>query len=146
MNTTTIKRGAIAAALALAAISSHADLIVGAHLATAHTSDGLQDVNPGVYVQDQATGIGAGIYYNSFKRVSAHVSRAFCTDSGIWCVNVGAITGYKLPVIPLVVPNIRIGLGGGFAVRTMILPQTGFTGDGGGLALGGIHFAVEKSL
>lgn len=81
-------------------------LILGLHLATYHfdrTHD-FNEANFGGYVEcEQVVG---GAYYNSYRRVSPYL--AYRWSFGPVDVVTGAVGGYEHPIMPLVVPSIRL--------------------------------------
>ncbi len=129
--------------LPLSALAS--DYTLGINVGTVHnTPDRLNGANPGAYIVSPS-GATAGVFYNSFNRVSVQASQAFCTDSGTWCVNVGAVTGYrKWAVMPMVLPSVRVPVGG-VSLRFAVLPQIGFTSRRTA-GIGGVHLSVEMPL
>lgn len=114
---------------------------VGVHIGSHHwPASAWNNVNPGLYVQgtinspsgEVGWGPGnllpngryvAGGYYNSERRGSAYVGYVYPVTSYLDVV-VGAITGYKAaPILPLVVPSVHVGLGGGWSARLNYLPK-----------------------
>ena len=51
-------------------------LVIGLHVVSLHSSPGLNNTNPGVYVKTQA-GYTAGTYFNSERRQSFYLGRTF---------------------------------------------------------------------
>lgn len=86
-----------------------AALTIGLHLATAHVgpyAEELRDFNPGAYAR--CDDIVAGAYRNSQGRGSVYVAKVYAF--GRIELAAGAVTGYELgPVLPLVVPSIKVG-------------------------------------
>jgi hypothetical protein len=109
-----------------------ASLVLGLHLATYHFNreEKYQEINPGVSVACEEW--QAGVYYNSYKDVSVYGTRVFRNvyNTGI-DVAVGAVLGYSVPVLPLVVPSYKIG-----DVRISLIPPVN-------KQTGGIHMSVE---
>ena len=70
---------------------------VGLHLISGHTSGGLNNINPGVYVRFD-NGLTAGAYRNSYSRNSVYLGyteETSATDRLSLAVTVGVITGYQ---------------------------------------------------
>jgi hypothetical protein len=111
-------------ALVLSAAAQAGDgITVGAHIASWHSEPGYNNTNLGAYLRT-ADGWTVGTYFNSQRKQSAYAGRTFSTqlaDQVEASVTVGAITGYKLaPVLPLLVPSLRIG--GDVGLRLAYLP------------------------
>ena len=119
-------------------------VMLGLHLATVHVTPGSgvpeRWANPGAYVQ-WANGLTAGAYRNSQGRLGAYAGRTFTTADGRWALTVGAVTGYtRAPVLPMVVPSVRLGERDGWGLRLSLLPKV----SGAGLA--GVHLSVDWRL
>lgn len=107
----------------------------GAHLGTYHFDRGqsYQEVNPGVYtIQTDPQGRRwiAGAYLNSIRRPSVYLGRVVSTGRVDWAL--GGVTGYHLPVLPLIVPSVRFA---GHWRASLLLPV-----DKHG---GGLHLSYE---
>lgn len=116
-------------------------LVIGLHLATAHfagaSASEMQAVTPGIYVR-AASGLTAGAYRNSDGRGSVYAGWTWATANGRWAITAGAVTGYPhARLSPLVVPSMRLELGGGWGLRVAGLPKP----HSGGAA--GVHVAIE---
>jgi hypothetical protein len=90
---------------------------VGVNLGSAHSRDGLNDFNPGLYVVT-ASGYAGGVYHNSHRKASAWVARKWETEAvdvaGLRvsaAVLAGGVTGYSR-ITPLVSPSIGVAFGG----------------------------------
>lgn len=82
-------------------------LVIGAHLVSAHSSPGLNNTNPGLYVRTES-GFTAGAYENSIsrtrlsgnngsRRTSTYAGWSWETDSRNWAITLGGVTGYGRP-------------------------------------------------
>lgn len=126
-----------------------AGLVIGAHLATAHTAAGLEPVNPGIYARSEATGLTAGVFRNSYARTSVYFGYTAETDSKRFALTVGGVTGYptERAVLPLVVPSVRFeasddgSVWGKTAVRLSYLPKPPKYGRSHAL-----HLSIERSF
>ena len=98
------------AAIAAISLSAAAQTAIGLHLVSVHDTAGFNNSNPGVYVNHN--GITAGIYHNSERKTSTYVGYTFSGDLPLsmkWGVTVGAITGYSIkPVELMLIPSIAI--------------------------------------
>ncbi len=93
----------------------------------AGTRPRLKAFNPGLYAICDSAVVGA--YRNSLGRASVY--GAYSLPVGPFDVALGGVTGYDKPVIPLVVPSLRVG-----HVRlSLLLPY-----EKGAAAL---HFSLE---
>jgi hypothetical protein len=111
---------------------------LGLHFATLHIPDReMNDFNPGVHAEAE-NGVSVGFYRNSIRKESLYIAETFSLDS--IDLTVGGVTGYSKPVVPLLVPSVKFGLGDGWAGRvTMIAPIPKLTP----LAF---HFSVEYNF
>ena len=125
-------------------LMSVAGLVLGAHLASLHSAGGLEPFNPGLYLRTES-GFTAGVLRNSQSRTSTYAGWTFETDSRQFALTVGGITGYPArPVMPLLVPSMRIGLSQwqpGAALRVSYLPKPPKYGRSHAL-----HFSVEREF
>lgn len=123
-----------------------AGLVLGIHLATAHSSGGMQGFNPGLYLR-QDSGLTVGAYRNSYGRASAYAGWTFETADKRFALTVGAVSGYPAaPLMPVVVPSVRFALGqasgeGAWAVRVSLLPKPPKEGSAAG-----VHLSIERGL
>lgn len=99
-------------------------------VASLHLNDSrdYQQFNPGVgveWVADEITRAGVGAYRNSSARLSVYGTVSRELDMGRFGVGleVGAVTGYKWPVLPLVFPFARVSVGD-WQVKVNVLPTT----------------------
>jgi hypothetical protein len=100
---------------------SAAAWIIGVHLATAHAAPGLELHTAGVYAVAPG-GLTAGALRNSHGRGSLYLAHTW--QRGPWGLTAGAITGYPArPVLPMLVPSVRVPLGSGAAARLSYLPR-----------------------
>lgn len=114
---------------------------VGVHLGTAHFGQygkTMSSENPGIYIEDG--GYTAGIYRNSYSKPSTYAGYTGRWASGMLSLTAGVVTGYPRAVIsPLLVPSIRIGVGGMFA-RLAYLPKPHSHGASG------VHLSIERDF
>ena len=110
-----MKRIALILALALAGVANAGTL--GLHIGSQHfpTRD-FNNANPGVYYI-HSSGATIGTYYNSERRQSVYAGWTW--DHGPWRLQVGAITGYKRAVLPMIAPSVALGYG----FRLTVLPK-----------------------
>lgn len=114
-------------------------ITVGAHLVTAHTKpEGKESGTPGLYLR-WPNGITVGAYRNSYGDGSVYAGYTFEAFNRHLALTVGAVTGYRAqPVLPLVVPSLRIGLWGDTSLRVAYLPKPPKYGSSAA-----VHFSVE---
>jgi hypothetical protein len=148
-----MKTAIVAAAAAGLIGAAHADLpmpaSIGVHVATAHFTSGEEQmgprgwnsVNPGVYAR-WGNGVTVGGFRNSEYRTSFYAGWTLADKSDTLALIVGGVTGYdRSPVLPLVVPSVRIGLGNtGISARlSLLLPPNP-------KRTGAIHLSLEYQL
>lgn len=112
---------------------------IGLHLASMHpgaTRD-FNDTNPGLYVRTEC-GITVGAYHNSLSRVSVHASYSTDIRGTPLFVTAGAVTGYRLPVSPLVMAGVRQNIGP-LTVRVGYLPKVQKVNNSHV-----VHFMIER--
>jgi hypothetical protein len=140
---------AVGTLLALTTLSScapaHAEgLTIGAHLGSWHSQPGFNNANPGLFVRAKS-GLTAGVYRNSIRRTSTYVGYTASwaiTPRVDASVTVGAITGYTVaPVMPMVVPSLRVGLTEQLSARVIYIPRV-HEKQGADV----LHLALEWSL
>lgn len=97
-------------------------------VASLHLNDSrsYEQFNPGVGVEwtvDETTRAGVGAYRNSSGRLSVYGSVNREMDFGRFGVGleVGGVTGYKWPVLPLVFPFVRVAAGR-WQLKVNVLP------------------------
>jgi hypothetical protein len=99
---------------------------IGLHVASHHSKPGFNNFNPGIYVET-TDGYTAGTYDNSESHQSYYAGRTFeaqVLPHASVAVTVGAITGYRAaPVLPLVVPTLRIPLADKVSTRFAFIPR-----------------------
>lgn len=119
-----------------------ASLVLGMHLATAHSGGGYQGFNPGVYVR-APSGLTAGLYRNSYSAPSAYLGWTWQTADQRWALTAGAVTGYPAArLLPVLVPSMRVGLPApGWAARLTLIPKPPRHGVATGL-----HLSLETAL
>lgn len=117
-------RGIVTLCLALSAWAARAqddDMTIGLHLASAHSADGLNSRNPGLYLRMPA-GFTAGFYENSLsgtrysgndgsRRYSTYAGWTWQTNSRIWAVSLGGVTGYGRDAQDVCVERSKLGFG-----------------------------------
>jgi hypothetical protein len=114
-------------------------IVLGLHLATAHSAPGFETATPGIYLRAES-GFTAGAYRNSNGRGSAYLAWTWETGDFLgqrrFALTVGAVTGYEAqPVMPLLVPSVRIGLGEQLSMRLAFIPKPPARGSAYGLSL-----------
>jgi hypothetical protein len=85
-------------------------------LASLHLNDSRRynQINPGLGIERfiGSTHVGAGAYVNSSARLSVYGVVGWETNParriGVG-LEVGAVTGYSIPVLPLAFPYVRVG-------------------------------------
>jgi hypothetical protein len=122
------------------------ELVIGLHLATAHFGPNTLESNtPGIYARvnsGPAAGLTVGTFRNSYSRQSSYIAWSFQTSDERFALTVGAVTGYSAArVMPLVVPSVRVPLGGDFAARFSYIPKPVKQGHNAGL-----HLSVERQF
>jgi hypothetical protein len=107
-------------ALLLCAAPAAADT-VGYHLVSAHIpAKDYNNINPGIYYRLDE-GVVGGVYRNSFKRASVYVGYTWLyKDFGL---TLGAVTGYKNSVQPLLVPTVALYTHRDYTLRLAFIPQ-----------------------
>jgi hypothetical protein len=113
---------AMAAALALAV---HADTkieAIGVHIGSHHVpARDFQNANPGAYAR-WTNGMTLGAYYNSERHMSMYAGYTY--QHGPFAVTAGLITGYeRRPVMPMIVPSVRLVEQGSVSLRLAVLPK-----------------------
>ena len=110
-----MKAKLLALALCLAAPAMAGTL--GVHIGSHHfPNKEFNNANPGLYyIADN--GATVGTYYNSERKQSYYAG--YTTEFGWLRVQVGAITGYRNRVLPMVAPSISLGYG----FRLVALPK-----------------------
>ena len=101
-------------ALALFAVPVQAEVTVGLHLVSAHSTENYNNENLGGYVK--VDNIVVGSYYNSIRRQSSYA--AYIWHIGPVDLTTGLITGYKPEAVPLIAPSVAYG-----GVRLTVIPQ-----------------------
>lgn len=97
-------------------------------VASLHLNDGrdYNQVNPGLGVEwGLTTHIGVGAYANSSRRLSVYStwSREYrFTQRFSAGVELGGVTGYQWPVLPLAFPYARVRVGGDWVLKVSVLP------------------------
>lgn len=90
---------------------------VGAHIATYHADRAAHydEINPGAYVM--CDGYTAGVYHNSEGGTSAYAG--YTAKIGPVDVTVGVIAGYERGLMPMLIPSVRLPIGG---LRIALIP------------------------
>lgn len=119
--------------------------IVGFHLFSLHDPGCYQErgncipynkTTTGVYAKSPS-GFTYGGYTNSYGDPSAYAGWTFETRDRRFALLVGGVTGYeRSPLLPLVVPSVRVPVTRTMSLRLAGLPRTGL-----GAAV--VHLALE---
>ncbi len=80
---------------------------VGVHALSFHDKAGYSTFTPGIYCKT-TSGWTAGALKNSEGRFGAYAGKTFETQSRVFAVTVGGITGYEAAITPLVVPSLLV--------------------------------------
>lgn len=140
-------------------------IVIGLHLASVHVParDAQHNLNPGIYVRDQATGITAGTYRNTLGRQTFYVGETM--NAGPFALTIGVASGYqrrdvpcpaeearffyttcfdrtggvKTYLTPLLAPSVRLPAVFGVTPRLTFMP--GLAGRGNVF-----HLSVEHAL
>ena len=119
-------------ALMMFATAAHAcQPTVGAHIGTYHADRvaHYDEINPGAYVM--CDGYTAGAYHNSEGGTSAYAG--YTAKVGPVDVTIGVVTGYARGIMPMLVPSVRLPVGG---LRLAFLPPIpGAKGNTAGIHL-----------
>lgn len=83
-------------------------IAAGLHLASWHSMDAYNDVNPGAYVRCES-GVQFGAFYNSERRASPYAAYVWEAERVPAFAAVGLATGYGPPVSPMVMAGVKIG-------------------------------------
>lgn len=114
--------------------------ILGLHLLSAHAQPGYEAATVGVYAQ-APSGLTVGALRNSERRLSLYAGHTWQTADGRWSLTAGGITGYRSARLnPLLVPSVRVPLGGAAAARISLIPKPR---NGGSSAL---HLSLESQF
>ena len=90
--------------------------LIGIDIASLHAHPGMNGVNPGLYAR-WSNGWGVGSYYNSERRMSLWSGYTLHDREDRFAITLGAVTGYRRKVTPMVIPSVRIGLDEKTSVR-----------------------------
>lgn len=120
-------------------------IVLGLHLATAHSAPGFENANPGVYLRAES-GFTAGAYRNSYGRASAYLGWTFESGDFLgqrrFALTVGAVTGYPARAVSaLLVPSVRFGLVDDVSLRLAFIPKPPEIG-----AAYGLHLSIENQF
>ena len=126
---------------AMAAPASVKAATVGLHLASKHDKPGFNDTNPGVYLRNRG-GYTVGTVYNSVDRQAFYAGYTFSRNLGKTevAVTVGGITGYSLPVTPMIVPSVAVSITENLRVRFNYLAKIHIDGANA------LHLAIERKF
>ena len=121
--------------------------IIGLHLWSSHFGAcyespagcrPYESATTGIYLR-APSGLTIGAYRNSYGGDSAYAGWTFETSDGRFALMVGAVTGYhRAPVLPVVVPSMRIELGQQTALRASFIPKVEKKGANV------LHLAIER--
>lgn len=107
---------------------------LGLHIGSQHyPAQSYNNANPGAYYI-ASNGVTVGGYYNSERRPSFYAGYSW--DYGPFRLQVGGITGYYKPVLPMVAPSVALGYG----FRVAVLPKV----ERGGSTV--VHLMYEVKL
>lgn len=134
------------AALLLSAFAAHAEIVaVGVHIGSVHfvprVAGEWNDTNPGVYIRTDADTV-VGVLRNSEYKTSVYAAKVWETNrfAGLGLdLTLGAITGYRKPVVPLLTAGLSFR-SGNTTFRASYLPKPPKSGSDA------VHFSVEWSL
>jgi hypothetical protein len=96
--------------------------------------DKFNNFNPGIYCAQSNYVFGA--YRNSIDRQSYYSAYNF--EGQNFGLVVGAVSGYKKKIVPLILPTYKINLGDGYAIKTGLVVKYAKTEPWG------LHVALEK--
>lgn len=105
---------------------------IGLHLASAHSVDTYNNVNPGVYVVAEC-GATAGVFYNSQRRVSVYAG--WTLESGPFWASAALATGYgwegekARALTPIGMIGLRRDIGPASRMRVGYIPKLGRWND-----------------
>lgn len=125
----------------------------GLHLGSFHDKGDFNNANVGAYYKWHERTVFsvpyapvAGIVYNSERRVSVYAAAVFEGEGFAVkslrvkpAVTVGLITGYFVPLMPLVTPSVAFSKGN-YAVRVSLIPKAYAAGAAA------VHFSLEFAL
>ncbi len=128
-------------ALALFAATSANSTTIGLHLGSVHDKSGFNDTNPGVYLKTDE-GYTVGTVYNSVNKQALYAGYTFSRNLGKVeiAATVGGITGYSLPVTPMIVPSVTVGITNNFSARVNFLAKVHKDGANA------LHFTIERKF
>jgi hypothetical protein len=120
---------------------------LGLHLATAHSTNTMNNTNPGVYARwADSTGTGpvAGAYYNSERAHSVYAGYSWGWQASSLpvsaAITAGAVSGYSAgKLLPLLVPSTALHMGS-TALRLTYVPKVEKKGAHA------LHLSVEVAL
>jgi hypothetical protein len=126
-------------------------LVVGVHLASMHSEPTYpcdvdvtgrchyNNTNPGLYVRF-SSGFTAGVYDNSYHDVSAYAGWTWQTADERFAVTAGGAVGYRrMPVMPVIIPSMRIPLDDHWSARLSVVPKPSIP-----LRLAVAHLSIER--
>ncbi|HEX7765997.1 MAG TPA: hypothetical protein VF443_04750 [Nitrospira sp.] len=91
--------------------------VIGIDIASVHAHPGMNNVNPGLYLH-RDDGWSGGFYYNSERHMTGWLGYTIKDEADRFAITLGAASGYKIaPIIPIVIPSVRIGLTDTTSVR-----------------------------
>lgn len=100
-----------------------AALTFGLNTVSYHTDTSAHyNTNPGVYVQYGS--VAAGTYYNSERNQSTWGAYVFTSESCRYDLMVGLVTGYKSPVLPMLVPSVKFAITDDMRLRLSVMPTS----------------------
>ena len=131
----------------LTLIAALSPLVIGAttlglHIGSQHDKPGFNDTNPGVYIRLD-NGSTFGTVLNSMNRQSFYAGMTWdrrVTDNTQVSLTAGGITGYAMPVTPMVIPSVAYRVAPGVRVRGALLFRVHQDGANA------IHMSIEKEI
>ena len=115
---------------------------LGLHIGSKHDTQGFNDTNPGVYLRLD-NGSTLGTVRNSLNQQSFYAGMTWgrqVTENLEVGVTVGGITGYKLPVTPMIIPSTAYRVVEGVRIRGALLFKVHRDGANA------LHLMFEKEL
>jgi hypothetical protein len=100
---------------------------LGTHVASAHTRDGVNNFNPGMYLRYQDW--AAGFYRNSSDATSvylAYTPERRLTPTVSVAIALGGVVGYGGGLRPMALPSIAFALDRTSQVRLSAAPKLGY--------------------
>lgn len=119
---------------------------IGLHLVSWHDEPGYNNTNPGVYVKSEC-GLTAGVYKNSFSRVSVYGAYSYDPPKLPFWASAGFATGYaKIPgtnfrLSPIAIVGLKSPQYKGYLFRVGYIPKIGGVNN-----VNVVHLMIEKAF